>query len=205
MGGRSALDITSEITTPPHEPASDVRWGTLRRGRIELDGPVVWSEGTRVEVRRAPHEAGGPDESAYGIIGGFGLAGRCVAELLDRHGIAYTIVEKNLRTVATQLKLGRSIIAGDASDEALLRQAGLLRATLLALTMPDEAAVIRATEIGRSVNAALYILARTNFASQGLKALAAGADDVVKAEEAVAMHFFHRVARRLDTPQTVPR
>ena len=41
------------------------------------------------------------------IIVGFGLAGRCVADLLTHAKIRFTIVERNPVTVATQRALGR--------------------------------------------------------------------------------------------------
>ena len=43
----------------------------------------------------------------------------------------------------------------------------------------------------------MYIIARTNFSSQGMKASQLGADDVIKAEQAVALQFYDRIARHI--------
>jgi CPA2 family monovalent cation:H+ antiporter-2 len=131
------------------------------------------------------------------IIVGFGLAGRCVADLLDQANVAYTIVEKNPVTVETQRALGRSIIEGDATETEALMEAGLHTATILALTIPDEDAVLNAISLSRRLQPKIYILARTNYSSKGMKASQLGADEVIKAEQAVALQFYERLSRRI--------
>jgi CPA2 family monovalent cation:H+ antiporter-2 len=135
------------------------------------------------------------DERA--IIVGFGLAGRCVADLLDQVGIGYTIVEQNPVTVETQRALGRSITLGDAANAETLTEAGLNTASILALTIPHEDTVLEATQLARRLRPDIYIIARTNYSSKGMKASQLGADDVVKAEQAVAVQFYDKLSRRI--------
>jgi CPA2 family monovalent cation:H+ antiporter-2 len=131
------------------------------------------------------------------IIVGFGLAGRYVADLLDSAGMTYTIIERNPETVETQRALGRWVVAGNASDAQTLNEAGLDRASILALTIPDEDAVLEATTLARRLRPEIYIIARTNYSSKGMEASHLGANDVIMGEQAVALQFYDRLSRRL--------
>ena len=172
-------------------------YATYRGGKIELDEPQDWPDGMKVCVTPLPAIDDGEAISGHVIIVGFGLAGRCVADLLDTAKLPYTIIERNPVTVETQRALGRRVVAGDASDTDTLVEAGLNTASILALTIPDEEAVLRAISLARRLRPQIYIIARTNYASQGMRASQLGADDVVKAEQAVAVQFYDRLSRRL--------
>ncbi len=169
----------------------------FRDGQVQLDESVDWSDGQRLAVFPVAAALSPIDVSGHVIIVGFGLAGRCVADLLDSAAIPYVIIEKNPATVATQKSLGRRIYQGDASDAALLMEAGLASASILALTIPDEEAVLKATSIARRLRPEIYIIARTQYASKGMAASQLGADDVIKAEHAVAVQFYERLRHRL--------
>jgi voltage-gated potassium channel Kch len=136
------------------------------------------------------------------VIAGFGLAGRAVADLLDEVGVPYTVIEKNPATVRTQNGLGRRFIAGDTSQEATLAESGVATASLLALTIPDVKAVLAATAAARKLSSAVYIIARTTYSSEGLQAMRLGANEVIKAEQAVALQFYERVLQLTGLPMT---
>jgi voltage-gated potassium channel Kch len=65
------------------------------------------------------------------------------------------------------------------------------------LTIPDEDAVLKAIKLAREIKPELYIIARTNYSSMGLRAVQLGADDVVKAEQAVAIQFRERLSQHI--------
>lgn len=185
----------------PQQPVGAV----FRDGEVHFDEPPEWDDGVRLHVVAvaAPRLLEKPN--GHVIVVGFGLAGRCVADLLDGEQIPYTIIEKNEVTVETQRALGRTIVPGDASNTDTLIEAGLHTASILALTIPDETAVLEATSIARRLRPQLYIIARTNYASKGMRASQLGADDVVKAEQAVAVQFYdrlHSLLGRAATPST---
>ncbi len=188
----------------PAPPSVEEYQGTYRRGCVNLDGPVNWPDGTRVLVRVAdlapPMEA---KELGLVIVAGFGLAGRWVADIFDRHNFDYVIVDSNPNTVETQEKLGRRVVHGDIADEQVLRRAGIERASILALTVPDEQAVLRATELARRLKPDIYIVARTTHSSAGMEAARLGADEVVKAEQAVARQIYEMLVRKLGS-QPIP-
>ena len=178
--------------------SSEERIAVFRDGRVELSGPVDWPSGTRLTIKpiefpTAP--TGGPAGPV--IIAGFGLAGRCVADLLERGGIDYVVVDQNPVTVETQACLGRRVLQGDVSQESTQRAAGIESASILALTVPDEQAVLRATALARRLRPGIYIIARTTHTTAGLRASQMGADEVIKAEQAVALQFYERMRCRL--------
>ena len=176
-------------------------YATYHEGRIELDEPVAWPEGTRLAVAPLRPLIGDGRLEGPVIIAGFGLAGRCVADLLDQAHIPYTIVERNPVTVATQRALGKQVVEGDITDAQTLSAAGIEKASVLALTIPDDQAVLEATALARRLRPDLFIIARTNYASMGMRAAQLGADEVVKAEQAVALQFYERLSRRLAPPK----
>ncbi len=172
--------------------------GIFRGGLVRLLEDAPWDEGTPVEVNLA--EAPNVDvisQMGLIIVAGFGLAGRWVAEIFDRHGIDYIVVEQNPDTVKRQKLLGKKIILGDISQEPTLISAGIDTADILALTIPDEQAVLKATKVARRLRPGIYIIARTTYSSSGMEAAQLGADAVVKAEQAVANHFYELLLRKL--------
>lgn len=169
-----------------------------RNGQVQLDPPAAgWPNGTRLVVTPVPPPETEGTMNGHVIIVGFGLAGRCVSDLLDQSKLSYTIIEKNPVTVETQRALGRDILEGDATEAETLVKAGLNSAAILALTIPDEEAVLKATSLARRLRPGIYIIARTNYASKGMKATQLGANDVIKAEQAVALQFYDKLSRRI--------
>lgn len=171
-----------------------------RGGLVRLLEPPPWDDGVAVVVSRS--SASAEDQLLQigrVIIAGFGLAGRWVAAIFDRHGIEYVIVEQNADTVKRQKLLGKKIILGDVSSPATLEAAGIAESSILALTIPDEHAVLEATKIARQLNPNIYIVARTQYTSSGLEAAQCGADAVVKAEQAVANRFYELLLHKIAT------
>jgi CPA2 family monovalent cation:H+ antiporter-2 len=178
-------------------PQADEYVGVYEQGTIRLSAKVNWTDGTQVLVRVADPSRDKLGQLGKVIIAGFGLPGRWVADIFDRHGVDYVIVEKNTATIDAQRRLGRLVIEGNISDEQTLRAAGIEDASILALTVPDEEAVLKATDLARRLKPDIYIVARTLYSSSGLRATQLGADDVVKAEQAVARQFYEMMLRKL--------
>jgi len=172
--------------------------GIYEKGAVNLSAYVNWPDGTPVLVRVAELS---PDEASRHlgkvIIAGFGLAGRWIADIFDRHGIEYVIVERNPETVESQRKLCREVIKGNIADEQTLRRAGIEEASILALTVPDEQAVLEATRLARQIKPGIYIVARTLYSSSGMQASQLGADEVIKAEQVVARQFYEMLIRKI--------
>src|SRR6476659_4894457 len=81
--------------------------GVYSHGTIRLAAAVDWPEGTPVSVRIAdvrPSEI--RERLGRVIVAGFGLAGRWIANIFDRHDVDFAIIELNPETIQVQRKLG---------------------------------------------------------------------------------------------------
>ena len=135
---------------------------------------------------------------------GFGVPGRAIAELLHSQQIPYCVIERNVETVARCEKGGEHIMTGDARDEKVLRDAGVERATMICVAVPDEKAALEITKAVHKLNSTAKILTRCHYISAGFQAKAAGAAEVIVSEEVVAMAFTHLVTQMLGEPTASP-
>ena len=127
--------------------------------------------------------------NGHAVIAGFGVPGRAIADLLHAQGMSFCVIEQNDETVERCRKSGLCMVEGNAGDAAVLRAAGLDRATLFACTVPNDAAMYEAVAEARRLNPKLRILARCRYVSSGIEATRRGADEVVVEEQAVAQAF----------------
>ncbi len=138
----------------------------------------------------APRVAGSPEEIKslhdHVIIAGFGPVGRAVAYRLDLAEVSYIVVDLNPQTITRQTKLGRRAIFGDVTNPEVLETAGIRRAVAVAITIPDDEAMLHACRAIRAVAPDVRIAARANIMSSALLAREIGADDVTVGEIATA-------------------
>ncbi|HEX8915545.1 MAG TPA: NAD(P)-binding protein [Humisphaera sp.] len=137
--------------------------------------------------------------SPFAIVAGFGIPGREVANLLKARGVPFVVVELNPETVRRTAKAGLNILHGDAAEDAVLVEAGVARATLIALAIPDDAAVLRAIDAARRLNPAARIIARCRRVSTALEATRRGAHDVVSEEQIIGAEFARLTAPLLES------
>jgi len=123
---------------------------------------------------------------AFVVVGGFGLPGRSLVEMLRQRRIDYQVVELNREMCYRVAAGGVNIMAGDASDLETLRNAGVERANLVAMMMPDDQAVLRGVSNTRLLNPRVHIIARCAYTSCGLEAMRRGADQTIVAEQVIA-------------------
>jgi Trk K+ transport system NAD-binding subunit len=140
--------------------------GIWRRGAFHVSGPdtrivegsVLLLAG-RSEDMQAYDQAFGVEQppSAFVVILGGGRVGRATAEGLSTKGIDHCIVEK----LAGRARPGTNTIVGDAADLAVLKAAGLDRATTVAVTTHDDDMNVYLTLYCRRLRPDLQILSRT--------------------------------------------
>lgn len=126
---------------------------------------------------------------SHAIIGGFGLPGRCIAGLLQARQIPCCVIDLNPATAERCAGNGIPILVGDMRSEAILRQAGIDRARLVAITVPDEHVALEILQTVRRLRPDVPIFTRCNYTSIGMKARQLGASAVVVAEQLVAQEF----------------
>jgi voltage-gated potassium channel Kch len=127
--------------------------------------------------------------SPFVIVAGFGIPGREVVNLLEARHIPFVVIELNPQTVQRCGQAGLNIIGGDVTDEAVLRAAGIERATLLAIAIPDDPAVLKTVDLCRRLNPRTRILARCRRVSTAMEATRRGAHDVVSEEQLIGAEF----------------
>lgn len=113
------------------------------------------------------------------IVCGFGRIGVELAKALKDGGAAFVVVEQNEQKVAAARAAGYLCLQGDATQEAVLEQAGIGRARILATVLPNDAANVFITLSARSLNKEVEIIARGDAVSTERKLLHAGANKVV--------------------------
>jgi Trk K+ transport system NAD-binding subunit len=112
-------------------------------------------------------------------------------------------VERNEERLKLALAQGFAALQADATDEEVLRAAGVGRARALATVLPDDAANVFITLSARGLNAGLTIIARGEAPSTEKKLLQAGADRVVLpahigAERVAEIILFQDMGRLLE-------
>lgn len=115
----------------------------------------------------------------HAIICGFGRIGRMIATQLEAGGIPFVIVDQAADRVAEVREAGYLTLQGEATDEGVLRMAGIARARVLATVLPNDAANVFITLSARNMNPAVQIIARGEVPSTERKLLQAGANRVV--------------------------
>jgi voltage-gated potassium channel len=120
------------------------------------------------------------------IIAGGGRVGEELAKNLIREGKECLIIEKNADTVGKLRKKDYVVMQGDAHDESLLKQAGIMQAKAMIVTLPDPEKALVATMIAKEVNEKLDIYARCESPSFVTKLKKAGAKAVIVPEAVAA-------------------
>lgn len=113
------------------------------------------------------------------IVVGYGRLGRIVTHELHDTGAAVVIIERDPELVRELLDHGIPALAGDASDDELLREAGIERAKGVAITAAPVAEAIFITLSARQLNSTVPILTRVESDEGAVKARRAGATGVV--------------------------
>ncbi len=141
--------------------------------------------------------------SGHVIVCGFGRIGQMLTRELKAGRMACVVLERDAARMKLAADLGFPAMHADATDEEVLRAAGVARARALATVLPDDAANVFITLSARSLNRSLTIIARGEAPSTEKKLLQAGADRVVLpahigAERVAELILFQDVARLLD-------
>jgi len=84
-------------------------------GLAALGGPAA-----NALLRGARRASGSDDTGERIVVVGFGRVGRAVADVLQRSGIVFTVVERSFASVRGARQLGYPAAMGDASDPPVL-------------------------------------------------------------------------------------
>ena len=137
-----------------------------------LEGELTRSfEKRRTEKRIAKMEG-------HYIICGYGRIGKWICHELARNGAKFVVVEKEPCEVESAGDEGLVCTHGDATEEEILRKAGVERAKGLVAALASDADNIFAILTARELNPNLFIIARAIEESAETKLYRAGANRV---------------------------
>lgn len=164
-----AVSVTSLLLSPPLAAAAPrvSRWLASRRG-----GPPP------------PGELPLKSPSEHVVVIGFGPAGRQVVETLRERGQSVVIVDLNPKTAAGSSP-DLPIEYGDATQEEILRRAGVPRARAVVVTVPDPLTARNVVAQARRLAGAAPIIARARYHIHRDALTEAGSDGVVSEEVVV--------------------
>lgn len=113
------------------------------------------------------------------IICGHGRIGRTVMEILQSRGRKSIIVERSSELTAKLDEEGLTYVLGEATEDDILKRAGIDQAAGLVAAVNSDADNVYITLTARQLRPDLFIIARAGEASAQQKLLRAGADRVI--------------------------
>lgn len=113
------------------------------------------------------------------IVCGFGRVGEQVAREFKRQNAPFVVLDNNPLVQKYLDQEDVLYIAGDASDEKVLMQAGIERAKGLISVVDNDADNVYVTLTARALRPDLFIIARSNMESAAYKLKRAGANRVI--------------------------
>jgi len=157
------------------------------------------SRGPRLPSRSPRPESGLPAED-HVLVLGFGLTGETLARVLDRAKVPCRILDLHPERVLRGREKGLAIEFGDATNDRVLKHAGIQRARAALILLSDPRATRRVVSLCRSLAPGLFILARTRYLAEVGDLSALGADEVVAEEFETSLEIAGRALRRLGFP-----
>jgi voltage-gated potassium channel len=133
------------------------------------------------------------------IVCGYGRVGSTVARELRGAGRAVVVLDVYPESVERARTDGYAIVEGDATDDAVLRLAGIDRAAGLVASIDSDANNVYVVLSARTLNPGLFIVGRAAVTSAEAKLQHAGADRIVSPYVMAG----HRIAELATRPAVV--
>ncbi len=132
---------------------------------------------SRVPTPELPVMTG--DEPPRVLVIGYGRVGLMVADMLDRHEIAWVAIDSSPRAAESGRKRGHTVFFGDAARADFMARIGLATAPAVVVTMDDAEAVEAVVAAARQARPDLIIVARARDARQAARLYELGATEAV--------------------------
>ncbi len=141
---------------------------------VALEALVEGHLRTHLEARRMQRELAAL--RGHVIVCGWGRVGRAVADAVARAGTPVVVIDRDPERIANLTCHG---VVGDVTDDAVLEQAGIMRAAALVAALETDADNTFVTLSGRALRPDLVIIARARTETSEPKLVRAGANHVV--------------------------
>lgn len=130
-----------------------------------------------LEKKRMNKKINGLDR--HYIVCGFGRVGQNVAVELERAGIAFVVIDIDPASIARCAERGYLYVQGNASEDTVLKDAGIMRAAGLVTATDSDAENVYVTLSAKALRDDLYVVARASSDEAEHKLLKADADRVL--------------------------
>jgi voltage-gated potassium channel len=114
------------------------------------------------------------------IVCGWGRVGRTISAYVSGAGRGVVVIEKDLERASS---IQFPVVVGDATDDAVLHDAGIDRARTLIAAVDTDAGNVYITLSARATRPDLFVVARARVESAVDRLLQAGADRVVNPQQ----------------------
>ncbi len=140
--------------------------------------------------------------SGHAILCGFGRVGRVIEQALRANGVDYAVVDQDIHIISDLRGRGVPALYGSASNPVLLEQAGLERARVLIVAIPDPVSARQIVEHARRVNPWLDIVVRTHSDAERELLRERGVNEAVVGELELALEMSRHALRRFGATET---
>jgi voltage-gated potassium channel len=125
------------------------------------------------------------------IICGYGRNGQQAAHTLQIHNVPFVVIERNEARMERFAADNHDLIyfTGDATEDWLLKQAGIDKARALITALPEDADNVFIVLTARSLNDRIRIISRASNHSSIQKLKKAGADNVIMPDRIGGIHM----------------
>ncbi|MCL4832812.1 MAG: cation:proton antiporter [Caldilineaceae bacterium] len=134
------------------------------------------------------------------VIAGGGRVGQYVAQVLQRMGLAFVIVELDFRRVEEAKRAGYSVIFGDATQQIVLEAAEVDEARLVLVTVPSVFTAQLVVDAVRLLNPPLHIVARAEGLEQMQTLHQQGVYEIVQPEFEAGLEMTRQALLHLNLP-----
>lgn len=150
-----------------------VSYAVVTAAEFVLDGTLRFA----IERRRMSRTI--DEMHNHVIVCGFGRVGRHLANQLDRDGAAFVVVDDDEVKIAELQGLDYLHIQGDATEERVLQEAGLERASAVVAAVHFDADNVLITLTSKGLNPTAVVVSRVKADENEAKLHRAGADRVI--------------------------
>lgn len=137
-------------------------------------------EGELARVLKHRRTSRGIEElNQHVVVCGFGRIGQILVADLHQRGQPFVVIDSDPAKFEDAESRQYLFLNGDATEDAVLMEAGIKRAKTLVSVLPSDAANVFITLTARNLNPSLSIIARAEHRTTEKKLLQAGANKVV--------------------------
>jgi voltage-gated potassium channel len=158
-------------------------FATTMLGRVILEGEFRGTVGRRTMKRKIS------DLRNHSVVCGYGRTGKIVAELLHEDGYSFCVIENDKQKEEALGETGYPYIIGDATQEVVLREAGVDRALGVMALLPSDADNLYLTMTAKGISPEVNVVARAFDQDAEMRLKRGGANNIVSMHKIAA----HRV------------